>query len=63
MGCKNKAYCDFCDARCGAYIVEKKEWLEICEKYGKWCSFEEIKGIPYTDAIEYVKNMPTFSPM
>ena len=44
------------------HLVGKEEWLEICSKYNKWCSFEDIKGIPYDTAIKYIESMPTFSP-
>lgn len=43
-------------------IVDKQEWLEICKTYGKWCPFEDVKGIPYSVAVEYIKNLLTFSP-
>ena len=46
----------------GIRLVGKEEWLEICSKYNKWCPFEEIEGIPYIKAVEYLKTMPTFSP-
>lgn len=62
MGCKKKAYCDFCDARCGAFVVEKEEWLQLCQKYNKWCPLEEVEGLSYLEVEKYIKNLPTFSP-
>lgn len=62
MACLNNATCEFCDARCAAFIVDKQLWEELCKQYGVWCPLEDIEGIPYIKAIEYLKNMPTFSP-
>lgn len=62
MACKNDATCEFCDARCRAFVVDKQLWKELCEEYKVWCPFEEIEGIPYIKAVEYLKTILTFSP-
>lgn len=57
--CKDKGICDFCDARCATYIVDEKDWKEFCGKYNKQCAYEEIKGMQYVDAMEYIENLPS----
>ena len=63
MSCRVNAFCDFCDARCPDYIVDKKDWVYLCQHMNKWCSFEEVQGLCYLDAMNYIDGMPIWEPM
>ena len=63
MSCRVNAFCDFCDARCSDYIIDKKDWVYLCQHMNKWCSFEEVQGLCYLDTMNYIEGMPIREPM
>ena len=44
-------------------MITKEQWIELCKKYDKWCSFEEVKNCTYDEAEEYIKTMLVWIPM
>ena len=42
--------------------VSKEEWQELCKKYNKYCSFEEVKDCTLDEAESYIKNMEILVP-
>lgn len=42
--------------------ITKAEWLYICNKYQKWCLFDEVRGMSLKNAIIYIITMPTIVP-
>lgn len=45
-------------------MITKEQWLELCKKYDKWCSYEEVKDCSSVEIAEiYIKTMPVFVPM
>lgn len=63
MGCIRKETCDFCDARCPNYMMDKRLWKELCEEFDKWCTYEEVKGMTYVEGRSYIENMSVWIPM
>ena len=45
------------------YIVDKKDWIYLCQHMNKWCSFEEVQGLCYLDAMNYIDGIPIWEPM
>lgn len=63
MGCVNKEVCDFCDARCPQYKMDKRLWKELCQEFGKWCNYEEVRNMTYVEGRKYIENMSVWVPM
>lgn len=63
MGCIKKETCDFCDARCPNYMMDKTLWKELCTEFDKWCNYEEVKGMTYVEGRSYIEHMPVWIPM
>lgn len=42
--------------------ITKSEWKRICSQLNKWCNFDEVSGMSYTNAVLYIKSMPVWSP-
>ena len=63
MGCIRKETCDFCDARCPSYMMDRILWKELCIEFNKWCNYEEVEGMTYIDGRSYIENMPVWIPM
>ena len=38
--------------------ITKAEWLYICNKYQKWCLFDEVRGMSLKNAITYIIAIP-----
>lgn len=39
------------------------QWRRLCIQIGKWCSWEEVKDCTYHEAVDYIKDMPTWEGM
>ncbi|WP_154649892.1 hypothetical protein [Butyrivibrio proteoclasticus] len=45
-------------------MITKEQWLELCKKLNKYCSYGEIQDTPSIEQAEnYMKNMPVWMPM
>lgn len=44
-------------------LVSKSEWISLCQKYGQWCNFEDVKNFTLEEAEYFIKNMPCWEPM
>ena len=63
MGCISNSTCDFCDARCAHYMMDKRLWKELCKEFNKWCDYEEVEGMTYVEGRNYIENMSVWIPM
>jgi hypothetical protein len=61
MACNNKAFCDYCDARCPCFVIDQELWKKLCSEYNKWCNYKEVEGMSYLEAEKYIKYMPVFT--
>lgn len=43
--------------------ITKNQWIELCQKYNKWCEYETVQNSSYEQAENFIKNMPCFVPM
>lgn len=43
--------------------TSKEKWKELCIKYDKWCSYEEVKYLTVEQAEKYIRSMSVWVPM
>ncbi len=44
-------------------MITKEQWIYLCNKYNKFCFYEEIKDCKsIEEAVDYLKSMPTLEP-